>query len=97
VSVLGTASYAIGVAFRLRVGERSGLLSSEQAFFFLEPTRRVRADSSAWLAQRDSERVTIIRAARQARVQSFLQSLRRQAKVVDNRAEILKPQSSEGD
>ncbi len=91
--VLGTATVAVGEAFRLRVGERSGLLSSPFGYFFIEPTRRVRADSSAWLKQRDSERVTIIQAARQVRVQSFLQSLRRNAKVVDNRAAVLKPQA----
>ena len=94
VPILGTATLPVGEAFRLRVGERSGLLEGRSGYFFIEPTRRVRADSSAWLKQRDSERVTIIQAARQIRVQSFLQSLRRSAKVVDNRATILKPQAA---
>ena len=89
--LLGTASEAVGVAFRLRVGERSRMLSSNQGFFFLEPTRRVRADSMAWLKQVDSERVNVIRAGRQVRVESFLESIRREAKVVDNRATILRP------
>jgi len=96
VPLLGTASLAVGEAFRLRVGERSPMLSSPAGFFFLEPTRRVRADSEAWLKQRDSERVTITQTARQVRVQSFLASLRRNAKVVDNRAQILKPSSDNG-
>ncbi len=95
VPVLGTATVAVGAAFRLRVGERSGLLSSPYGYFFLEPTRRVRADSAAWLKQRDSERVNIIQAARQVRVQSFLASLRRNATVVDNRAAVLKPTQSD--
>lgn len=96
VPVLGTATLAVGEAFRLRVGERSGLLSSPSGYFFIEPTRRVRADSAAWLKQRDSERLSIIQAAREVRVQSFLQSLRRNAKVVDNRAQILKPNADNG-
>ena len=91
VPVLGTATDAVGAAFRLRVGERSRLLSSDQAFFFLELTRRVRADSAAWDKQRDSQRIAVIRTARQYRVQAFLESLRREAKVVDNRTTVLRP------
>ena len=91
VPVLGTATDAVGEAFRLRVGERSPLLSSDQGFFVLEAMRRIRADSATWEKQKDSERVNVIRAARQVRVESFLESIRRQAKVVDNRAAILRP------
>jgi peptidyl-prolyl cis-trans isomerase D len=96
VQLLGTASEAVGVAFRLRVGERSRMLSSDEGYFFIEPTRRVRTDSSVWEKQRDSERANVIRAARQVRVQSFLESLRREAKVVDNRAVVLRPQVQQG-
>ncbi|HXY18831.1 MAG TPA: SurA N-terminal domain-containing protein [Gemmatimonadales bacterium] len=91
VALLGQASEAVGVAFRLRVGERSRLLSGDQGFFFLELMRRSRADSAAWEKQRDSQRAAVIRSARQYRVEAFLQSLRRQAKVVDNRAAVLRP------
>lgn len=91
VTLLGTATEAVGVAFRLRVGERSRLLSSDEGFFLMEAMRRIRADSAAWEKQKDSERVTVIRAARQVRVQAFLESLRREAKVVDNRATVLRP------
>jgi peptidyl-prolyl cis-trans isomerase D len=91
VPLLGTATEAVGVAFRLRVGERSRLLSGDAGFFFIEPTQRIRADSAAWEKQKDSERVTVIRAARQVRVQAFLESLRREAKVVDTRAAVLRP------
>jgi len=96
VPLLGTASAAVGVAFRLRVGERSGMLSNSRGdFFFIEPTRRVRADSAAWEKQKDTQRLMVIRAARQVRVQGFLDALRREARVVDNRATVLKP-SAEG-
>jgi len=91
VTLLGTASEAVGVAFRLRVGERSRLLSSDEAFFLLEAIRRIRADSAAFEKQKDSERIAVIRAARQVRIQAFLESLRREAKVVDNRAMVLRP------
>ena len=96
VRLLGTATVAVGAAFRLRVGERSPLLSGDDGFFFIEPTQRIRADSTVWLQQRDSERANVIRAARQVRVQAFLESLRREAKVVDNRAAVLRPTAAEG-
>jgi peptidyl-prolyl cis-trans isomerase D len=95
VPLLGTATEAVGVAFRLRVGERSRLLSSDEGFFLIEAMRRIRADSAAWERQRDTERIAVIRAARQVRVQSFLESLRREAKVVDNRAAVLRPTQQE--
>jgi parvulin-like peptidyl-prolyl isomerase len=91
VPLLGTASAAIGTAFRLRVGERSGLLANDDGFFFLQVERRARADSTAWLAQRDTQRAQITRLARQVRVQAFLEGLRRAANVRDRRAEVLRP------
>jgi peptidyl-prolyl cis-trans isomerase D len=90
VPLLGTATEAVGVAFRMRVGERSRLLSSPDGFFFVEPTRRVRADSAAWEKQKEDQRLAVIRAARQVRVQSYFESLRREARVVDRRAIVFK-------
>ncbi|MGA2384095.1 MAG: peptidylprolyl isomerase [Gemmatimonadales bacterium] len=96
VAVLGAASEAVGLAFRLRVGERSGLLPGTDGFFVMEPTRRVRADSAAFEKQKEDERTGVIRAARQVRVQAYLDALRREAKVVDNRAALFKPRSDQG-
>ncbi len=92
VPLLGSASAAIGAAFRLRPGERSGVLSNDDAFFILQAERRVSADSAAWRAQLERQRSDIIRLARQVRVQSYLQGLRRAANVKDRRAEVLRPQ-----
>ena len=96
VAVLGSASEALGLAFRLRVGEHSGLLQGPAGFFLMEPTRRVRADSAAFEKQKETERSAVIRGARQVRVQAYLDALRREAKVVDNRAQIFKPQTQQG-
>ncbi len=93
--VLGIATAAVGDAFRLRVGERSPLLHNDEAFLFLQPVRMIPADSSAWLAQKDQQRGQIIRAARQLRVQSYVESLHRAAKVKDRRAEVLRPTARE--
>ena len=94
VPVLGAATEAVGLAFRLRVGERSRLLEGPTGFFFMEPTRRVRADSAAFEKQKETQRASVLQAARQVRVQAYLDALRREAKVVDNRAQILRPQAA---
>ena len=91
VPVLGTATAAVGAAFRLRIGERSPLLSNEEAFFFIQPERRTQPDSAAWEAQKEQQRAQIIRAARQLRVQLYMASLRREANVKDRRDEVLRP------
>ena len=95
VQVLGAATEAIGLAFRLQVGQRSGLLQGPDGFFFMEPTRRVRSDSATFEKQKEEERAGLLRAARQVRVQSYMDALRREAKVTDNRAALLKPQASD--
>jgi len=92
VPVLGSATPAIGAAFRLRPGERSGVLSNDMAYFILQADRRIAADSAAWRAGLNDQRAQIIRLARQVRVQSYLQALQRDANVRDRRAEVLRPQ-----
>jgi peptidyl-prolyl cis-trans isomerase D len=88
--LLGTATAAIGSAFRLRTGERSGLLSNDEGFFFLQPERRVRPDSAAWAAQLETQRAQITQMARQVRVRQYLDGLRRAANVKDRRAEVFR-------
>ncbi len=80
VPVLGQATAAIGTAFRLRVGERSGMLENDGNLFFMQVEKIVRADSAAWRAQMDQQRGQIIAAARQARVQQYMDGLRRAAR-----------------
>jgi hypothetical protein len=91
--VLGIATAAIGEAFRLRIGERSPLLSNAEGYFFLQPQRLIAADSAGWARQKDQQRAQIIRAARQIRVQNYLEALQRTAKIRDRRAEVLRPTS----
>jgi peptidyl-prolyl cis-trans isomerase D len=88
VRLLGVASAAVGSAFRLRVGERSGLLGNDEGFFFLEAQRMVRADSAAWAGQKEQQRVEVLRAARQLRARFFLEGLRAAAKVENGLAEL---------
>jgi peptidyl-prolyl cis-trans isomerase D len=89
VPILGAASAAMGTAFRLRVGERSGLLQNADAFFFLQPERRVSADSTAWAAQKEQQRAQITQLARQVRLRYYYAGLRRAARVSDRRDAVL--------
>jgi len=91
VPVLGTATAAVGAAFRLRPGERTPLLSNADAWFFIQAERRTRPDSAAWEAQKEEQRGTLIRGARQARVQMFMEALRRSARIRDRREEVMRP------
>ena len=93
-SYLAREPLAVGAAFGLRVGERSPVITGEGGFFILESQGRKLADSSAWLAQRDQQRQQILAAARQARVQQYLEGLRAKAKIVDRRKEIFRAQAS---
>jgi hypothetical protein len=82
----------LGAAFGLRVGERSGLIAGEHGYYLVESIARKQADSTAWLAQRDQQRQQVLQPARQARMQAYLTGLRQQAKVVDRRKELFRPQ-----
>jgi parvulin-like peptidyl-prolyl isomerase len=83
----------LGAAFGLKVGERSGLVDGQDGEFLLQSLVHTRADSTAWLAQRDRQREALLQPARQTRIQSYLAALKARAKVVDRRKEIFKAQT----
>ena len=93
-SYLAREPLAVGAAFGLRVGERSPVITGDGGFFIIESLGRKLADSSAWLAQRDTQRAQLLAAARQARIQQYMDGLRARAKIVDRRKEIFKTQAS---
>jgi peptidyl-prolyl cis-trans isomerase D len=92
--VLQLEPTVLGEAFGLGVGERSGVIVGEHRAFIIQPLARTRADSSAWLAQKDTQRENLMQAARQARVEAFVAALRSRAKVVDRRKEIFRPENA---
>ncbi len=84
----------VGTAFGLRVGERSGVVAGEGAYFILESVGRKFADSTAWLAQKEVQRTQLRQALQQARIQQYLEGVRAKAKVVDRRKDLFKSQAS---
>jgi len=85
---------ALGSAFRLGVGQRSDVIVGEHRAFILQSLARTLADSTAWLAQRDAQRESLMQGARQARVEAYLTGLRQRAKVVDRRKDIFRPENT---
>jgi peptidyl-prolyl cis-trans isomerase D len=94
-SYLGGQPLVIGAAFGLRVGERSGVVEGENGYFIIESTGRQLADSSAWLAQRDQQRVQMRQAVQQARIQQYMEGVRAKAKIIDRRKDIFRAQSAD--
>jgi peptidyl-prolyl cis-trans isomerase D len=86
---------AIGTAFGLRVGERSGVIAGEDGYFVLESLGRKLADSTAWLRQKDAQRAQLMNTLRQARVQQYVEGLRAKAKIVDRRKDLYRSQATQ--
>jgi len=84
---------AVGTAFGLGVGERSGVIEGDRGDFILQSLGRKLADSSAWLAQKDAQRTQFRQAAEQARIQQYMEGVRARAKIVDRRKDLFKSQA----
>ncbi len=86
---LGRANAAIGAAFGLEIGEVSGLIETADAFYVIETTDRTEADREAWEAQLPQQRQQVAAALQNQRISEFLDALRQEADVKDNRDEVL--------
>jgi peptidyl-prolyl cis-trans isomerase D len=84
-----TNPVVVGAAFGLKAGERSGILDTKDGIYVLKALKREKADSAAFVKQLDEYRARSINVAKQERVRNFLSSLRKSAKVVDNRDKVL--------
>jgi len=93
-SYLAVEPVVVGAAFGLKVGERSGVIQGEKGHFIIESLGRKLADSSAWLAQRETQRTQLRQAVQQARIQQYMEGVRARAKVVDRRKDLFKSQAS---
>jgi peptidyl-prolyl cis-trans isomerase D len=88
VTGLGRMNAAIGAAFTLPIGVVSAPIRTDQGVNVVRVDRRVQADSAAWDAQKDQQRREALQGLRQQRVRFYLEALRRNAEVEDNRKDI---------
>jgi peptidyl-prolyl cis-trans isomerase D len=77
-----------GAAFGLPAGKMSGLLDTDDGMYVVKVLEKVPADSAAFQRGIDEFRGQMIRQARQERVRSYLDALRKSAVVVDQRASL---------
>jgi peptidyl-prolyl cis-trans isomerase D len=93
-SYLAREPVVVGAAFGVRVSERSGAIQGTGGDFIIESLGRRMADSSAWLAQKETQRSQLLAAVRQARIQQYVDGLRAKAKIVDRRKDMFRTQAS---
>jgi peptidyl-prolyl cis-trans isomerase D len=85
---LGQFSEAVGAAFALPVAAVSQPVKTLEGAYVLRVDKRVVADSTAWVAQKEAEKATRLQQLRQQRIQMYLQDLRKAARVDDRRKQI---------
>lgn len=86
---VGTGNAAVGAAFGLPVGQVSGLLETDAALYVIRVTDRTEADRAAWEAQLPQQRQQVASAMQNQQLNLFMDALREEADVVDNRDRIL--------
>jgi parvulin-like peptidyl-prolyl isomerase len=79
----------VGAAFGIAPGSGSGIITTDAGLYVVDVLARTPADSAEFLKELDSFRVRSIQLARQSRVRNYLDALKKQAKVVDNRQKYL--------
>jgi peptidyl-prolyl cis-trans isomerase D len=89
-----TDPVVVGTAFGLDVGQRSGMLDTKDGIYFMKALEHTKADSAAFTKDLDNFRAQMVRTAQQDRVRSYLEALRQNAKVVDDRKKVLQQTTS---
>lgn len=84
---LGYFSEAVGAAFSIPVGS-VGLAKTDESIVVMQVESRVEAARTAFDAQKSTQRERTVQAFREQKVRTFLENLRRDAKLVDRRKEI---------
>ena len=88
---LGRQNAAVGAAFALAPGQVSDAVATPANVFVIEVVSRMAADSAAWMEQKDAQRQVAVAGLQQQRLQEWIEALRASAKIVDRRAEVLRP------
>jgi len=85
---LGQFTEAVGAAFALPTGAVSAPVKTNEGVYVLRVDKRVTADSAAWLKQKEVQRQQRLQQLRQQRIQTYLEDLRKSAKIDDRRKQI---------
>lgn len=85
---MGRLNQAIGAAFSLPIGAVSAPIRTNDAVVVLRVDQRVEADRKAWEDQKNTQRIQVLQGLRQQRIQAFMQQLRENADIEDNRKQL---------
>jgi peptidyl-prolyl cis-trans isomerase D len=86
---LGQANPAIGTAFGLKPNQVSDVVEAEGALFLIQTVEKTPADRQEFEKQKVIQRAQMSRALSEQRWKQYMQALRENAKIVDNRAKML--------
>lgn len=87
--VFGQTNAAVGAAFGVPVGQVSDVVQTTGGLFIIRPLERTEADRAAWEEQKEQQRMMEMFRLQQEQVTRWLESLRREAEIVDSRSEVL--------
>lgn len=85
---LGGFNEAIGAAFSLPIGAVSQPIRTTEGVFIIRTDRRVAADSAEFVKQKEQQRSQVIRGMREQMVRDYLEGLRKNASIEDNRKKL---------
>ena len=89
----GQATAAVGAAFGTPIGQVSDVVETSAGLFVVRPTARTEADATEFEEQKMQLRMLLQLQQGQQEVARFVQSLREEATIVDNRDEVLRQTS----
>ncbi len=92
---LGQVNAAIGAAFGLEPGERSGVVEANEMLYILESTGRTYASEAEFRARLPLLRQQTLASLQNQRWNQFLAALEENAKIVDARAQVLQPATAQ--
>jgi peptidyl-prolyl cis-trans isomerase D len=87
---LGRANAAIGTAFGQKPNQISGVVEAQGALFIIQTIAKTEASRTEFEAQKAQQLQQITQAMGEQRWNLFLDALRKNAKIVDNRATVLR-------
>ncbi len=88
---LGRQNAAIGVAFGMPPGQLSAPIQTDNDVVVLEVVGVESADRELWEQQRDTQRAGLQQQLASTRLQDWMDGLRADARIVDRRADVLRP------
>lgn len=85
----GQANAAVGASFGAPMGEVSDVVETTAGLFIIRPVERTEANRESFEEQKEMLRMTYGNMAQQELVERWMESLRRDARIVDNRERVL--------